>query len=174
MKKSNKMKKMAAILYQEMKKIDTCKNEPDMEMKQPLSCTDINFLDYDDKMSDRIYNFILSLLKVKDKIRIEVREDNIYINGNINNLKKSNSNSNTLQYDDILDIRVSKESVSISRNYNNSVSYKDPNIYDRIYNIMLEKSKQINKDILNDIIDDVMLKGNLTRENNIDELLNNN
>lgn len=163
-KKNKKYTKIAELIYKESQKLKY-DNEPCVKTES----IDINICDYDEKLSNKFENFILNLITLKDKIRIEMRSDCIYINGNLNN---NYNNSKNIGIDDILDIRITPEYFTISRNYNSSVSYKDNYIFNRLKNDIVEKCKEINHNLLVDMIDDVMIKTNLNRGSNLDKLLN--
>lgn len=170
-KKAKKLQKVAKFLYEEFRGIEKSKYDNEAQLKESESI-ELNYAEFDENVSTKFKHFILNLIRLKDKIRVEVRQHCIFINGNLDGYDRTAINYNKPSSDDVIDVRITKEGFSMSRNYSQTVSYRDSNIYDDLFEKIQEKSKEINKDILIDMIDDVMVKTNLSRQSNLEEILN--
>lgn len=177
MKKNKKQKyekkwqKIAKFIYTEFKEQEKQRYELQAEVKMTEDINQLNWADYDEKISKKFTNFILNLIKLKDRIRVEIRNDCIYINGNIDN-NFQNYKSPSVSPEDIIDIRITQAGFSISRNYGTTISYKDEKIYNLLCDEIKSRSQEINRELLVDLIDDVMIKTNLNRGSNLDQILN--
>jgi hypothetical protein len=170
-KKGKKLQKVAKFLYEEFRGIEKSRYENEALVKESEQI-ELNYAEFDENVSNKFKIFILNLIKLKDKIRVEIRSHCIFINGNLDGFDRNSMSMSKASIDDVIDIRITKEGFSMSRNYAQTISYKDPNIYSELFEKIQEKSKEINKDILLDMIDDVMVKTNLSRQSNLDEILN--
>lgn len=169
--KNKKLAKLAKFIYEEIKNIEKTYTD---SLPQPtdINHKSLNYNQYDEQVSEKFKNFILNILKVKDKIRIEISDSFIYINGDLNSVRSSNNQSQKyISSEDIIDIRISKDGFSFCRGYAQTFSYDDKQMYDELYDELLERSMQINKDIIIDMIDDIMVKTNLSRGSNLDKIL---
>ena len=175
-KKQKKLQKIAKFLYDEFRQIEKSRYENEAIVKE-AEFISLNIMDFDEKVSEKFKNFVINLIKLKDKIRISVSENQISISGN---LDPNYSNYNSMvggpgiksSGEDYLEIRITNQDFTMSRNYSQPITYKDPNIYIELVSKIKEKSQEVNKDIIIDIIDDIMVRNNLSRESNLNEILN--
>jgi len=70
-----------------------------------------------------------------------------------------------------LEVIIDMRGFRINRGWSSRVSYKDDKIFQRLLPDVIEKQKIINKENINEMIDDIMVLTKLSRENNLDELL---
>lgn len=175
-KKQKKLQKIAKFLYDEFRQTEKVRYENEAMLKE-AEIISLNIMEYDEKVSERFKNFILNLIKLKDKIRINITETDIRISGN---LDPNYSNYNNIvsmpglktSNEDYVDIRISHQDFTMSRNYSQPITYKDPNMFSVLVDKIKEKSQEVNKDIIIDMIDDIMVRNNLSRESNLNEILN--
>lgn len=169
-KKQKKLQKVAKILYEEFRTIEKQRYEVDAEAKMVEELNQLDWVEYDQKVSNKFQNFVLSIIKLKEKVRVVIKDNSIYINGNLN-ADISKSYSVGPSNDDIIDIRINDKGFNMSRNYGPLVCYQDPGMYEFLVEKIREKTKDINRQLLFDIMDDVMLKTNLNRESNLEQIL---
>ena len=109
-------------------------------------------------------------MKLKTYLSIDIYDEHISINGD---LDRTTPNSSMSKYnsEDVIEIRVDKAGFRFRRSYGNYLSYVDDQMLGKLKPMLIEKNKVISKEIILDTIDDIMVKTNLSRENNLDELL---
>lgn len=161
--KKKKIAKLAKLLYNETRRIQ---NE-DVKMCEPASTT-LNICDYDEDISNNFYKFILDISLLNEYINFDINHSYIQINGDISRVNNSKVNK-----EDYINIKIDKSGFSIQRSYNISLSFNDPYIFDKIKPILIEKYKESSKDNLYNMIDDIIVKTNLSRDKNLDEILKN-
>ena len=156
--KKRKLKKLAKLISNQQQTDNLYSKKTNsivMEKKEEMQrCS------FDKEVSDRFFNFIYNIIKLKSYIDINIFDSCISISGD---LSQSTSNKNQDFY---INIMIDKEGFRLNR-----ISYCDDTLFDRIRPAMIEKDKIVSKEIINDIMDDIMVKTNLSRENNLDELL---
>jgi CRISPR/Cas system endoribonuclease Cas6 (RAMP superfamily) len=81
------------------------------------------------------------------------------------------STSNRSIKEEHIEISISSEGFRLRRNYDNYISFRDENFLEILKPHLVERYKKISKENIKEIIDDVMIITNLSRENNLDELL---
>jgi hypothetical protein len=173
MKNKKKLKKIIGYLYKNFRQLEIEKRDKETNLKQETQLISLNYNSYDEEVSKKFKNFVLNIIKLKDRIRIEVSKDCIYINGNLGIFRTSNyQHTKSVPINDAIEIRINKEGFSFCRNYEQTFSFEDKFIYDEIKDQIIEKSKKLNKEILIDMIDDIMVMTNLSRSSNLDEILN--
>ena len=172
-KNKKKLQKLAQYLYHEFRQIERERYDAEVKVKEELQPQNLNYNSYDESVSKKFKNFVLNLIKVKDKIRIEVTKDCIYMNGDLDSIRTNYNQANkyAVASEDVIDIRITKEGFSLCRRYGQSFSFEDNQMYEQLKEQILDKSKEMNKEIIIDMIDDIMLKTNLNRESNLDQIL---
>lgn len=167
--KSKKLKKLARLIYDE---VDNQRriNDSKLIVKESESGAGYVYCEYDEEVSDKFFTFINNILRLKSHLQIDVNDSSINIYGDLSRSYSNYSSNKTIQEDNI-EVRIDSKGFRIRRNYNNYISYLDSNILEKLKPCLLQKNKIISKEIINDIIDDIMVKTNLSRENNLDELL---
>ena len=131
----------------------------------------IDYLDYDEEISNKFFKFACSIIKLKDKINLSITESTIIINGSLDGKQNPPSAFSFGTPDDFLDVCVTKEGFRMSRGYCSKISYKDESMLDRLRSDLKERNISASRDSIIDMIDDIMVKTNLSRESNIDEIL---
>ena len=170
--KKKKIDKLAKLLYKESERI---RNESD-QLKACEPTSSMNICDYDEQISNNFYDFILDISTLNEYINFDMNEFSINISGDISRVHNytyanNNSNKSALVKDDYLNIRIDKYGFFIQRSYNANLSFKDEYIFDKIKPILIKKYKEFSKDNLFTMIDDIIVKTNLSRGKNLDELL---
>lgn len=156
--KKKKLKKLAKLISNQQQTDNLYSKKTNsivMEKKD-----EIQRCPFDREVSDRFFNFICNIIKLKSHIDINISDSYISISGD---LSQSTSNKNQDFY---VNIMIDKDGFRLNR-----ISYYDDTLFNRIRPAMIEKDKIVSKEIINDIMDDIMVKTNLSRENNLDELL---
>lgn len=133
----------------------------------------LNICEYDKEISDKTLKFILNLAKIQDKINIEYNSDYINIYCSLGQFYKKNNNYNVPTKEESIEISINKEGFKIRKDYGNNISYKDTNLLEIIKPILYQRYCEISRRNLIEIIDEVLVVTNLSRENNLDNLLNN-
>lgn len=162
--KKKKISKLAKLLHNESRKI----LQPECKMSEPAVQSCINMCDYDEQTSNNFYEFVLSISTLNEFINFDINDLYISINGDISRVNNKTSNK-----EDYLNIKIDKQGFSIQRSYNVYLSFKDEYIFDKIKPMLIKRYKESSKDNLFTIIDDVIVKTNLSRGKNLDELLKN-
>ena len=168
--KKKKIKSLAKQIFNLGREYDRKRYE-DTESKDVGS--DHNYCEYDESVSQKFSKFILSLIKIKDKISIDLDGTgpcSFSVLCDLNKLKNNKNNQNNYK-ENTFDARIDKVGFKIRRNYSNWISYKDPNIFDSLKEQFVEKNKIISKELLFETVDDLTIELNLSRENNLDEIL---
>ena len=140
---------------------------------------------YKKEYSDKVNKLIDRILTMDENLSIGISEDDITLRASITNddCNKSNTNYNnsnsavskrgTMSEEDYsLSINVYKTGFKISRNYDNSIYFEDPDMYNNILQKCIDKKEKITNNKFNTIIDDFLVKSKLSRGANIDDLLN--
>jgi hypothetical protein len=170
--KSKKIKKLAKLIYQEM--------STHKEVYEPISKSkdsDTYLHEADQETSDKFFNFMCNLLKLQGRLNINISSDYITISGDLDQFITTNSpggttlNHHTIKASNELEAHVSRDGFFLSRGWSSRAKYKDNKIFDRLLPIALERQKEINKEVISDLIDDIMVITKLSRENNLEELL---
>jgi hypothetical protein len=125
--------------------------------------------DYDEEISNKVSNFILNLIKLQSKLNLDFNENCINIHCDLTQFMKSTSNRSIKE--EHIEISISSEGFRLRRNYDNYISFRDENFLEILKPHLVERYKKISKENIKEIIDDVMIITNLSRENNLDELL---
>ena len=162
--KKKKIKSLAKQIFKLGREYDRKGYSEEVAMKEGTS--DLGYCEYDENVSKKFSKFVLNLIKVKDKIIIELNGDGCSVFCDLNKFKSSkNYTENTF------DIRIDKTGFKIRRNYSNWIAYKDPNIFDSLKEQFVEKNKIVSKELLFETVDELTVELNLSRENNLEEIL---
>jgi hypothetical protein len=175
--KKKKIKSLAKQIFNLGREYDRKRYE-DTELKEVGTVStslssDHNYCEYDESASQKFSKFILSLIKIKDKISIDLDGTSpcsFSVLCDLNKLKNNKNNQNNYK-ENTFDARIDKVGFKIRRNYSNWISYKDPNIFDSLKEQFVEKNKIISKELLFETVDDLTIELNLSRENNLEEIL---
>lgn len=165
--KTKKLKKLAKFIFEEVEKSRIEREDRYTIKEQSLHN---HICEYDKAVSDRISNFILNLIKLNSKISIDYQPNNINIHCNLSQFRKYNSN--TPIREESIEINIDKMGFRVRKDYENPISYQDPNFLDSIRPLLLEKFQKVSKESIFEIMDDVLVLTKLSRENNLDEILN--
>jgi hypothetical protein len=167
--KTKKIKKLAKFIFNEVEGMNRKKRyESDaIPMKENVSQSNC---EYDKEVSDKFFNFVCNLMKLKTYLSIDIYDEHISINGDLDRVKYSNSISK-YNSEDIIEIKIDKTGFRVRRSYGNYLNYLDSEMLEKLKPMLVEKNKIVSKEMIIDIIDDIMVKTNLSRENNLDELL---
>lgn len=136
------------------------------EVAKEEESSDLGYCDYDENVSEKFSKFVLNLIKVKDKISIELNSNGCGVFCDLNKFK-----SNKHYTENTFDIRIDKTGFKIRRNYSNWTAYKDPNIFDSLKEQFAEKNKIVSRELLFETVDELTVELNLSRENNLEEIL---
>lgn len=165
--KKKKIKNLAKQLVKIGKEYDRRRyNEEPINLKE--DSYDLSYCEYDESVSHKFSKFILNLTKLKEKISINLYEHGFDIFCDLNKLKNGHKNYNT---ENTLDIRVDKLGFRIRRNYSNWIGYKDQELLNEIREQIIEKNKLVSKELLFETVDELTIELNLSRENNLEEIL---
>jgi hypothetical protein len=167
--KAKKLKKLAKLIFNEVEENNRKQRLKSDIMPVSESYTH-TYCEYDQEVSDKFFNFVCNLIKLKNHLSIEIYEDYINIGGDLDRVKYSNSPSK-YNSEDIIEVKIDKNGFRVRRSYGNYLNYLDGEMLEKLKPMLVEKNKIISKEIIIDIIDDIMVKTNLSRENNLDELL---
>ena len=161
--KNKKIKKLAKLLHEEMRS------------QEVYAITESYLHDADQETSDKFFNFVCNLLKLQGKLNIHITSDNIIISGDLDQFEKTKSanwqNGAVVKTTGELEVVVDKFGFRINRGWSSRASYKDDKIFERLLPAAIEIQKVVNKEVINDLIDDIMVLTKLSRENNLKELL---
>ena len=158
--KKKKIKKLAKLIFFEASKLES-KNTS-------IKLKEIGGIEYDKDVSDRFYNFISNLVKLRNILRIEVNNDFISIYGDLNtNTTKSNSPVK----ENRIEIRITRDGFTLSKDYAQQHNYQDTTMLDRIRPKVIDIFKSSTKESILGIMDEVIVSTGLSRENNLDEIL---
>lgn len=163
--KKKKIKSLAKKIVKISREYDRKRYDGEAVAMKEVS-SDLGYCEYDENVSKKFSKFVLNLIKVKDKISIDLYEDVCSVFCDLNKFKSSkNYTENTF------DVKIDKSGFKIRRNYSNWISYKDPNIFDSLREQFIEKNKIVSKELLFEAVDELTVELNLSRENNLEEIL---
>lgn len=163
--KKKKIKDLAKQIVKLGREYDRKRYQEPVAIKE--SDSDLNYCEYDEKVSEKFSKFVLNLIKVKDKISIDMYENSFSIFCDLNRYKNNTKNYN----EESFDIKIDKVGFRIRRNYSNYISYKDPDIFNSLRCQIIEKNKIVSKELILNTVDDLIVELNLSRENNLEEIL---
>jgi hypothetical protein len=166
--KTKKLKKISKFIFNEVEKRN--KKQRLNEATPLVESRTHSYCEYDKEVSDKFFNFVCNLIKLKNHLSIELFDEYIGISGDLDRVKYQSS-PNKYVSEDIIEIRIDKDGFRLRRSYSNYLNYLDSEMFQRLKPRLVEKNKIVSKEMIIDIIDDVMVKTNLSRENNLDELL---
>jgi len=167
--KSKKLKKLAKLIFNEVEE----RNKKQRFKSDTMPTTESHthtYCEFDQEVSDKFFNFVFNLIKLKNHLVIEIYDDYINIAGDLDRIKYSNSPSKYVT-EDIIEVKIEKNGFRVRRAYGNYLNYLDSEMVEKLKPMLVEKNKTVSKEMIIDIIDDIMVKTNLSRENNLDELL---
>jgi hypothetical protein len=163
--KKKKLKKLAKSLYN---KINTYQKElrPTREA--------VNYCDYDVEVSERFKKLVLSIIKYKENININVSNDTFSISvPDISLIKKPLQKGRLYNDDGYLEIVVNKsEGFTINYGYSKRSNYKDVDIFTDLHPIVDKRLKEINAENFGEILETLMKESGIMRDNNLEDLLN--
>jgi hypothetical protein len=167
--KTKKIKKLAKLIFNEVEE-NNRKQRLKSELIPIAESYTHTYCEYDKEVSDKFFNFVCNLMKLKTYLSIDIYEDYINIGGDLDRVNYSNSISK-YNSEDIIEIKIDKTGFRFRRSYGNYLNYLDSEMLEKLKPMLVEKNKIVSKEMIIDIIDDIMVKTNLSRENNLDELL---
>jgi len=138
---------------------------------------------YKKEYSDKVNKLIDRILTMDENLYISISEGDITLRASISSDDSNKSNGNNAVYaresrrgsisdeDYSLSINVLKTGFKISKSYDNSIYFEDPDMYDNILQKCIDKKENITKNRFNTIIDDFLVESRLSRGANIDDLL---
>lgn len=162
--KNKKAKKLAKFIFNEVKRYEN-------ENTKCVQSEDLQVCDYDADVSEKFFEFVCNLVKLQGKIDISINSESISLCGDLSQFKNSNSNSKSYK-DDYIDIRVTKKGFKIIKSYETNIHYEDTSIFDRLKPILIDEYRNSSKDKMSTIIDDIMVLTKLSRDSNLDKILN--
>lgn len=169
--KKKEIKKIAKKIVELVKESDNKKSIKKQYLDEPIPSReepDFGYCEHDEGVSQKFSKFVLNLIKIKDKVNINLYESGFDIFCDLNKFKTSNKQYNT---ENTFDIRIDKIGFRIRRNYSNWTSYKDATLFDSIKDQIIEKNQIVSKGLIFETIDDLTVELNLSRENNLEEIL---
>ena len=164
--KKKKIKDLAKQIVKFNREYDRKRYDKEVPVPEDLG-NSLNYCEYDEKVSDKFSKFVLNLIKVKDKMTIDMYEKSFNIYCDLNRYKNNTKNYN----EESFDIKIDEIGFRIRRNYSNYTSYKDPNIFNNLKELVIEKNKIVSKELILNTVDDLIVELNLSRENNLEEIL---
>ena len=174
--KSKKIKKLSKLIVSEAN-LQREKRQTKVRYESPTPIaeepTNIRYITNDPKISLKFFNFILNLIKIKDRISFKINENSINIYGDMNELStpSTQSKSRLKSKEDDIRIEINPNGFLFSQNYSNEIAFADTTMLQKIKPILIKKDKEVSIEIASNFIDDIMVKSNLSRDNNLDEIL---
>ena len=165
--KKKKTKKLAKFIFNEVKGYEN-------ENTKCVKSEDLQVCDYDAHVSEKFFEFVCNLVKLQGKIDISINSESISLCGDLSQFRTvTNSSSNTKSYkEDYIDIRVTKKGFRIIKSYETNVNYEDIHIFDKLKPFLINEYRRSSKDKVFTIIDDIMVLTKLSRDSNLDKILN--
>ena len=176
MKKNKRIKKR---LEKITKQLDILSSRSNPERPRKKSNENLGHIsEYDKDVSDKIYNFIISLCGLK-KTNIELNKNFISISlGNIEEPDDKHSSSSGIKArfaskeedENFLNIRIDKTKFAVDKSYITRTLYKDENMFNKLHPIISKVVDERSKEYTLGLIDEVLIKTKLIRDNNLKEL----
>lgn len=174
--KKKKIRKISNKIFSLMNK-EKSKYEKKLQ-SNVIESNGIHYCEYDEQTLSKIKSFIINLLKLENHLRVDIHDNGISMNCDLypfikkqNNTNQYSGSKSLVTNDDNISVEINKHGVCIRKSYSKYVSYKDQNLLEEMRPIFTDRLKDLSKDTLTNIIDDVMIITNLSRDTNLDEIL---
>jgi hypothetical protein len=168
--KSKKIKKIAKLIHEELRKQDRT-----LKLVKSEEISNGDWSEYDSEVSDKFKKMVLNLSNYKNNINISIDSNRLSIStGDITNVKMPKRSSNTLYNDDHYVEMSLVKNLGFSINYGYKVrsNYKDEKLFDELQPILVKKLKEINADNFNEIWSELMRDSGILRDSNLNDILN--
>jgi hypothetical protein len=167
--KSKKIEKIVKRIVTSIRNEEQ-KERSDMMVKSTIEepSMDYMFTESDDQCKKRIRNLVPRLLSLRDQIEFNLFERRMTL-GSRYEQKYSTKNSNKNTY---FHIEILKDSGFILNCNERKIFMKDTSLFDDIKPKVKEIFDKINQENFNELYNIVMVDNGLSRESNLDEILN--
>jgi len=168
--KEKKLRRIAEYIV-EMVKQDNQKSEPPKPKRYFPSkeTSQIEYCEIDENNSKKFVKFINNLVKQKINLKIDINEN--YIIVNCENPSKSNGARAASYNNTIFEIRIDELGFRFCRESGSFYNFSDKTMLEKLRNILTKKNQELSNQYLEESIDELTVKLNLSRENNLDEIL---
>jgi hypothetical protein len=162
--------KIEVMKKKDLKKITKLIMEQFENRKESLRSEEEYRAEYDSDVSDKVKKLILNIIKYKENININIREEqfNIYIN-DFKSIKNQNMNGK-ISDDNCLEMSIDKLGFYINLGYKKRSRYKDENLFNELLPLIRKRNKEINNENFDEIWSEIMIGSGIIRDNNLDEL----
>ena len=132
--------------------------------------------DYDSNVSQKFKKLITNLMEYPENLDIDIYENRIRIC--VDDIKRIKNSSYSVgsslksSSNDELVIEISKEGFEVYLEYRKSSRYKDENIFDELYEIIIGRLQEINKVNFDEIWQIISKESGILRDSNLEELFN--
>jgi hypothetical protein len=172
--KEKKLKKIADYIVQ-MVKQETQKSEPPKlpPSKRILPYKEDHFVEYcklDEKVSKKFIKFVTSLVTQKKNLSLEINDNSVLILGD---LLKSKPPTGRLSQsgNGLFEIRIDENGFRFRRDLGNFYNYEDKTVLEKLKPLLTQKNQELSNQYLEESLDELTVELNLSRENNLDEIL---
>jgi hypothetical protein len=169
--KKKKIKKIAKKIH---KLVRDYNSQP---VPEPINEYVDGYLPYDKEISDRFRKMIQNIIKWPDRLNVSVGENFAQIQiDDISQLKrgvKNISGSNKINEDNLLRIELKRGvGFCINYGYRNYSNHQDVTIFDELEEVLIEFTRQKNRDNFQIVWENIMRESGTLRDNNLNEILN--
>lgn len=168
--KSKKIEKIVKRIVSSIRNEEQ-KERSDIMLKSTIEepSMDYMFTESDDECKKKIRNLVPRLLSLRDQIEFNLSERRMTLSSRYEQNKYSPKSSNKNTY---FHIEILKDSGFILNCNERKIFMKDASLFDEIKPKVKEIFDKINQENFNELYNIVMVDNGLSRESNLDEILN--
>lgn len=169
--KKKSIKKLAKLLYQESRNL-----EKHSLVREDYSSS-FEWSEFDQDISAKFKKLIFNISNYSKNVNLRIHEDRISISvDDYTSIKTSGTRSSKLRpvsEERHLEILIIKDiGFTINQGYMYRTSFKDEKMYEELKESLSKLMRQINAEDFNHIWSSIMTETGLSRDNNLDEILN--
>ena len=170
--KDKKIKKIASYIVELVRQENqrTEPSRPPLPKRIPFKEDHIiEYCSLDEKTSKKFVKFITSLVNQKSDLTLEINENSILLNCELRK-NKATTGAKT-SYDKSFEVRIDENGFRFRKDLGNFYNFEDRNMLQNLKPLLIQKSQELSNQFLDETIDELTIELNLSRENNLDEIL---
>lgn len=170
--KDKKIRKIANYIV-ELVKMENQKSEPSRpSLPKRLPFKEDHVVEYcnlDEKTSKKFVKFITSLLNQKSNLNLDINETYIILNCELP--KNKPASAGRLNNERSVEIRIDENGFRFRKDLGTFYNFQDKTIFQILKPLLIQKNQELSNQFLDETIDELTVELNLSRENNLDEIL---
>lgn len=169
--KDKKIRKIAnyivELVRQENQKVEP--SRPALPKRIPFKEDHVvEYCNLDEKTSKKFVKFITSLVNQKSNLNLDINENSILLSCE---LQKNKPSSPGRPNDRSFEVRLDENGFRFRKDLGNFHNFQDKTMLQNLKPLLLQKSQELSNQFLDETIDELTVELNLSRENNLEEIL---